>query len=293
MSGTQPQQTPSSSSASSVNRQSGGLPEIDLVLSGGASNCVQLTAAAFELAKHCHVARVGGTSAGSLGSIAFAFDVPEKVVLDLFFENLQGDRLLDKNVLNFYEHMGLCRGNALRKGIADLIGDQTTMGQAKRPFFCMVSDLYTSQPMCISSWKNPSALVADVGVASSSVPGLFCMQEIRGLGLGNRKFVDGGVAKNFAMDVFDDVPERPTIGVRVKQPVDVNPVRQGDALAWAKSVARLFLWSSDNAHLSTKNHARVIEVQAADGFNFSLDRAEVLRRWELGKAAALAVVAKL
>lgn len=267
-------------------------PEIDLVLSGGATNFIQMLAAAFGIQERYAIARAGGSSAGMLASTFLAFGGTADDALDLCLRMVVGDRLLDKNAINIPMRFGLCGGDALRAAVRSFVGDKT-MGEAKVPLFGMVGDIYFGEPLCVSSWEHPNALVQDVCVASAAVPVLFAMQEIRFAGgkmasWGNRKFVDGGLAMNFAMNRFDD-SARPTIGLRVKQSREANPVRAWDMLAWAKGIGRLFMHSSDNAYISQKNFSSVVDVPAADGFDFSLTEDEIRRRWALGLAVGRAV----
>lgn len=267
-------------------------PEIDLVLSGGGTNFIQMLAAAYAIQERYSVVRVGGSSAGALASTMLAFGVHADDALDLCLRVVVGDKLLDKNPINIPLRFGLCAGDALRQAVRTTIGDKT-LGDAKIPMFAMVGDIYFGEPLCVSSWEHPKALIPDVCTASSAVPLLFAMQEIRFEGgampaWGNRKFVDGGLAMNFAMNRFDD-SKRPTVGIRVKQSREANPVRAWDMLAWAKGVGRLFMHGSNNAHMSGKHFSSVLDVAAADGFDFSLSAEEIRRRWSQGLAVGRAL----
>lgn len=255
----------------------------DVVLSGGASNCVGLASALYALSSKHQICRIGGTSAGSICAAAFAFGLSENKIKDLLEYYLAKDRLLDGNVFNIPSRFGLCSGNALGSALEAVLGKKAVLGDAKIPLFVVVTDMYKAKPTILSSWNTPKASAIEAVVASSSLLPIFCARPINGLDTGNRLYFDGGFAKNFAMDVFDDIPDRPTIGLRIKTKETIEPVRQWEFVKAAKAVARTMLYSSDNAHMSDKHLSRVIEVEGGDGLDFSLNKEEFEYRWLLGK----------
>ncbi len=259
--------------------------EVDVVLSGGASNCVGLAAALYRLSTKVKVRRVGGTSAGSLCATAFAFGLPEQETKKLLSFYLEKDRLLDGNIFNVPTTFGYCSGKVLSKAIENIVGKNAKMNDSDIPMFVVVTDMYQSKPIVIDSGLCGQASIIDAATASASLLPVFCARPIDGLNTGNRLYFDGGFAKNFAMDVFDDVPERPTIGIRVKNQNTLEPVRQWEFLKAAKAVGRTMLYSSDNAHMSSKHSSKIIEVAGGDGLDFSLDKDEFQYRWALGQKA--------
>lgn len=267
---------------------------IDLVLSGGASNGVGIVACAYAILSRLPPKarglprRVAGTSVGSLGAILIARGVPVEVAKALFRKYLRNDALLDGNPLNLVTKMGWCSGDRIWNAIHEVVGD-ATFGQTLIPLHVYVGDVYFGRPQLLSSGMTPHVRLDDGGTASSSVPFMFGFREIRGPNFGNRRFTDGGTAKNFAMDAFDDDDKCPTVGVRVRSSTDAIPVRGFDLTAAIKGLARLLLWSSDNAHMSTKNWTRVVDFVGGDGLDFSLTDAEFDRRWAEGWAAGLAM----
>jgi predicted acylesterase/phospholipase RssA len=259
--------------------------EVDVVLSGGASNCVGLAAALYRLSKRVKIRRIGGTSAGGLCATAFAFGLTEQETKKLLSFYLEKDRLLDGNIFNIPNTFGFCSGNVLAKAIESIVGKKSKIKNADIPMFVVVTDMYQSKPTVISSSTHPDACIIDAATASASLIPVFCARPIEGLNTGNRLYFDGGFAKNFAMDAFDDVPERPTIGLRVKNENFIEPVRQLEFLKAAKAIARTMLYSSDNAYVSSKHSSRIIEVVGGDGLDFSIDKEEFQRRWSLGQKA--------
>ena len=257
---------------------------IDVVVAGGGSNVVSLGAALFEVARRRTVARVAGTSAGGLAALGLAFGVDETRFKAQLEGSLNGNRLLDGDIVNMMRRFGWCRGDALRKVARTLVGEGKRLGDASVPVAVVVCDLYERRPRVLSSWGTPNVLVEDAAVATSAIPGVFAAQEIRGLDVGNRLHVDGGVAVNFAYDLFDD-DARPTVGLRpALGPVVAEPVR--GMRAYVLALGGLFMWASQNAHQSRKASGVVVDVPAENGLDFNLAPADVRRRWTAGLDAA-------
>lgn len=261
---------------------------VDLVLQGGGSNCIGLAAAALELRERAPIVRVAGTSAGGLVALALAFSVDPVRLRATLEHHLQDNRLIDGDLACFLTRFGWCRGDALRRAARGLIGEGARLGDARTPVAVVVGDLYAREPRILSSWATPNVLVEDAAVATSAIPGVFAAQEIRGLGVGNRLHVDGGVAMNFALDIFDDEPARPTVGLRpLPTDVGLRPVR--DIPSFVLALAGLRQWASDNAYRPGKAH-RVIDIPGGDGLDFSLSVGEIQSRWEAGRKAAQAAI---
>lgn len=258
---------------------------VDLVLQGGGSNCVGLASAALELRQRVHIARVAGTSAGGLVALALAFGVDPVRLRATLEHYLQANRLIDGDLACFLMRFGWARGDTLRRAARDLIGEGARLGDAPIPVAVVVGDLYTRAPRVLSSWATPDALVEDCAVATSAIPGVFATQTIRGIDAPTRLHVDGGVSMNFALDLFDDVPDRPTIGLRPAASPSDKPRPVKDLLAYLMALAGLRQWASDNAYRSGKAH-QVIDVPGGDGLDFSLSVGEIQSRWEVGGRAA-------
>jgi NTE family protein len=254
---------------------------VDVVLQGGGSNCVGLAAAAYELRQRRVIRRVAGTSAGGLVALALAFDVDPERLQAVLAHALAENRLIDGDLGCFLSRYGWCRGDALRTTARNLVGEGARLGDARRPVAVVVGDLYARAPRVLSSWATPNVLVEDAATATAAIPGVFAAQEIRGLGVGNRLHVDGGVSMNFGLDLFDDQPDTPTVGIRPAQRRDgLRPVRDLKAYLWA--LAGLRQWAADNAYRSGKAAVSIVDVPGGDGLDFSLSAVDIQQRWDAG-----------
>jgi NTE family protein len=244
---------------------------IDLVLSGGASHIVAIAGAALELDEHrCDVVRVAGSSAGAAVAAAIAFGITRRKIVSLLMRMLEGNTLLDSQVLPFFG-WGWYKGEVLRQALRSVFGEMT-MGEAHLHLKVVVCDVYTRRPVVIDS-KNPDhadLLVVDALYASMAIPFFFRPGKLGGV-FGNRLFVDGGTAMNFAMHVWDDVPERRTVGVRVDPGSDNSERPTRKVSEYVAAIAELVLWAASNAHISKKLWADVITVPAiGSGLDFAL-----------------------
>lgn len=254
---------------------------VDLVIQGGGSNVVGLASAAYELQRSRSIQRAAGTSAGALAALAIAYRVDEGRLRSVLEHALANNRLLDGDIGCFLSRYGWCRGDVLRATARNLVGEGARLGDAPIPVAVVVGDLYTRAPRVLSSWATPDVLVEDAATATAAIPGVFAAQTIRGLGVGFRLHVDGGVSMNFALDLFDDQPNVPTIGIRpAPERRRLEPVKDLRAYLWA--IAGLRQWAADNAYRSGKQLVRIVDVQGGDGLDFSLSAADIQQRWDAG-----------
>jgi predicted acylesterase/phospholipase RssA len=259
--------------------------QIDLVIAGGGSHIVGLAGAAFTLAGHRDVVRVGGASAGAIMAAAFAIGLDESAVKKLLGKFLGGG-LLDLSLWPPHR-FGLYKGDALERALKQTFGEMR-MNDAHIPLRVVVCDLYERRPLIVSSDKDEhkKLKIVDVLRCSSAIPGFFRAHTLPEV-FGNRLFVDGGVAANFNMGMFDDHPHRKTVGVRLFQDVIGKPEPVRSVGAFAVAMAELLTWSSNNAHVSTKRWQDVIQVVThGSGLDFSLAPEAQERRWASGVDAA-------
>jgi predicted acylesterase/phospholipase RssA len=256
--------------------------QVDVVVAGGASHVVALAGALATLSQRVDIVRVGGASAGAISAAAEAFAVSAMIQRSLMSRVLTHNYLKDQSFWPLTRY-GIYAGDNLLKALKEVFGEQR-MGEALIPLRIMVCDLWTRHPVVIDSMNPEHAKlhVVDVLRCSAAIPVFFkawTLPEWRG----NRLFVDGGTAANFALGMFDDIPERRTIGLRLKaEPLDdVRPVK--DLASFAEAIATLVLWASDNAYISKKRFADVIQIpQLGSGLDFDLPVPLVNQRWEAG-----------
>lgn len=254
------------------------LGNADYVVGGGGNKIIPLAAALYEMTAIVPAARIVGTSAGGASSVARGMGISFEQLLSCFDHLFARKRILDGDMLTAPFRLGYARGEQLRKTIHKIIGNRT-LGEAKIPCGVVVGDHYTPEdgPKVLSSWGTPDVLAVDAVVATIAIPVVFQPQEIRGLGLGNRKFCDGGGLKNFPLNVLDDEPGRPTIGIRVrprKGDAAENPVRDWGSLG--RSLFEMWMWNSNHAHMTSKSRSMIVDINnEGDGLDFDMSPKEI------------------
>lgn len=259
--------------------------QVDIVLAGGASHVVGLAGAASALDTRVDIRRVGGSSAGSIAAAAIAIGMVGSGIKDAL-RKLLTPKLLDLSWWPLHR-FGIYAGDEMLAALKEVFGDRR-MSEVYIPLRVVVCDLYERRPVTISSDHagHGQLKIADVLRCSAAIPVFFKAHVLPEI-WGNRLFVDGGTAANFAMGMFDD-SSRKTVGVRLCQEAagDAVPVRTlGD---YGRAVADLLMWSSNNAHISSKRWQDVVNVPApGSGLDFNLTASAFDERWRLGENAAV------
>ncbi len=258
--------------------------EVDVVIAGGASHVVTLAGACTQLGLQHDIVRVGGASAGSIRAAGEAFAILIEDQKKLMNTVLVNNHLKDRS-WNPFDKFGLYAGDNLYAALKTVFGD-ARMGDALIPLRVTVCDLWTRTPVTIDSEdaRHAKLKVIDVLRCSAAIPVFFKAWTLPEI-WGNRLFVDGGTSANFAMGMFDD-SDRRTIGLRLMPapPDDVKPVK--DLPSFVEAIATLVLWASDNAYISKKRFADVIQIpQLGSGLDFALSQKLIDSRWLAGEMA--------
>jgi predicted acylesterase/phospholipase RssA len=272
----------------------------DAVFSGSGTLLDAIAGAGACLETRYDFKRLAGTSGGSAVACARAHGMAWEAIKDLGKEILSGN-LLDLSTRP-WDRWGLVKGNVIYNAL--LRHFPGYMGDAELPWCCYATDLWGRRVVQFSSWGTPHIKSADAVRASIAIPvffkGVYLQADLK---RPPRFFVDGGVGANFAMDAFDDVPERPTIGVRfrpqhagkVQPPVKLTgadllwpPKAAQKAALYAGAILDTLLESGVRAHMSKKNWASEVRIDAKEenGMDFWLSGADVDKRWDLGYASA-------
>lgn len=261
--------------------------EIDLVLSGsGMLFPCHLGAYAYLIDQGVVVKRIAGTSGGSIVSAGIAHGWTVETALALSNE-IAGRVLLDPNWL-VWRGVGLHKGDVVHDIFREYLPGK--MSDAGIPWGAFVSDVWKRQGIFVSSGhhKTDAPMIlgidintADVVRASVSIPFWFKMAKVK-----QRPFVDGGVKLNFGMRIWDDEPNRPTIGVRFKDGVGEER-RTNGALDNVAAILSMVLDNANHTYISKNQWPFVIETTSAgNGMDFNINADWVKKRFDEGWAAA-------
>jgi predicted acylesterase/phospholipase RssA len=252
----------------------------DLVLSGSGTLLPVHSGAAARLSHAYDIARVAGTSGGAIVAAAIAYGIPYHEQVLIAKEVLAGG-LLDRRPLGLVREGWGLHGFDRLHAIAEkhLPG---RMDSAELTWGAFVVDVETRRPLWLNSRRHGHLKTADVVTASASIPFFARARPIAGM---PSLYVDGGVSANFALGVWDDVPERPTIGVRIHSSAERQPVR--NTYDFTRAMLGALLDNANRTHISSKRYAHVIEVESSgDGMQFVVPEAEVEARFQEGALAA-------
>ncbi len=150
---------------------------------------------------------IAGTSAGALAGVFLADGFEPEEVAELF----KGHKLTDFASLSLFSG-GLLKPN----GVAEMMKKNLrakTFEELQIPFIAVATDWEMPEIKCFREGKD----LVDAVVASCTVPMVFQPIEING-----RKYVDGGVLKNFPVSVIREEAEY-IIGVNLSKVMPYQP----------------------------------------------------------------------
>ena len=255
----------------------------DLVLEGGGVKGAGLAGAVSVLGESYDFHRVAGTSAGAIVAAFVAAgleDRLERMLIDTdfaeFLDEGAAGRLLGLlgNGLDVMLREGIYRGRVLHRWLADTLADAgvETWGDLRLPgatdrtpiehryrLVVIVSDVSRGRMLRLP-WDyerllgfSPDAMpVADAVRASASIPFFFRPWRLPvdpALTDGRSELVltDGSMLSNYPIDIFDDQPEHPTIGVKLSGRLQLCAQKWHDADD-PVSLARALVATMTNAH---------------------------------------------
>lgn len=255
----------------------------DLVLEGGGVKGAGLAGAVSVLSESFDFHRVAGTSAGAIVAAFVAAgleDRLERMMIDTdfadFLDEGAGGRLLGTlgNGLDVMLREGIYRGRVLHRWIRETLADagvetwgdlriagttSRTPVQDRYRLVVIVSDVSRGRMLRLP-WDYerllgfaPDAMpVADAIRASASIPFFFRPWRLPvdpALTDGRTELVltDGGMLSNYPIDIFDDQPQHPTIGVKLSGRLQLSAQKWHDA-GDPLSLARALVATLTNAH---------------------------------------------
>lgn len=273
---------------------------IDLVLSGaGTLLPCQIGAWAALLDMGYTVRRVVGTSAGGIVAAGIAHGWEPENALHLAQKLLDG-RLQDWG-WPFGAGFGAHRWRTFKALARESVPGSMAGGNV--PWGVVTLDLEIRAPILLSNWGvfqiidvdgrivlhpepgDPAKIpCADALAATSAIPGVVKVQKVAGV---RGTFVDGGATMNFALGVFDDDENVPTVGIRFRSRPHARKAIDS-VLAWSQALAGAILDSSNRTHLGAKGNVLVVDIDTdGEALAFRQSQAQVLKLYHDGYASTL------
>jgi len=175
--------------------------EADCILIGGSTKGPVHVGALKEFVNYFSIARIAGSSAGSLWGAMMATGMTieeiEDFTLNSNFKDLVKIRAID--YLTSYFKMHLVSTDKLIKFL-DATYKEKTMSQCDVPFYVFVTNASKKRLELIGPENYPDMKVSEAVRISVSIPGVFEIQEMNG-----DYYWDGGMGPVIPLDVFSKV----------------------------------------------------------------------------------------
>lgn len=264
----------------------------------GSGTLMGVLAGACEVLEERHLfVAAGGTSGGGMVALALAAGMSAAQVSEMCSAMLVRKDLLDKG-WPFDQRPGLYKGKVIEGILKDVFGKKR-LKDLQIPCRVTIVDVSAQRPAILDSVEHGDVLCYRAARATGSVEGLFdiaIVHEDNPL----RMAGDGGLILNEPSGLWDDRPE-PTLSLRFSaRPTLQELIQQGHmrdghkktVKTWADlavSAANTLLGAAATTMPSTKSaYSEIFLSSTGDGMQFGLTAAEVERRRQEGRAAALA-----
>ena len=256
------------------------MKKIKLVLSGsgtlyplhvGAVNC--LHRAGYE------IEAITGVSGGSIVAAALASGYqPGKELTDLVLDNLPGpNKLIDYTLCPLW-HWGLIKGDRLHAKFSELM--PTSLEETTIPLRVVAVNIdekgnYDDPIYTVfGTEETPEISVADAVRASISIPGIF-----RPVNIGGHRYVDGGVAASFPLDIYGEGKD--VIGLHVRG--NRNYANPNGIIDYVRAIIQIMLESVNREYVEDATWARTIVLRSpTTALNLYMARDEAEHLIEIG-----------
>jgi len=258
---------------------------IDLVMSG--SGC-RLSAhggalyALYESGKF-QVERVAGTSGGAVvGSAVAVWGMDEYSVekIKMLCINTDFEKLIKDNkffrLIRLFRKSGIYEGKKFERFVDKEIYD----GQLSQfeNLHIVTADLFRKEAVVLNSRTFPTLKLSKALRRSLSIPYILTpnYRKINGV---QRCFVDGGIANNYPIDIFDD-NERPTIGINlVGQTKPMLEKYKLNVFELSMSILDCLMACVERQHLKQARYALTIEINTGDVSSFDFNITKSTKQW--------------
>jgi len=274
----------------------------NLVFKGGGVKGVAYAGALQALHDHTclgKLKRVAGTSAGAITAALLAVgytpkEITDIVVNDMDFESFMDSSWLPKNIWRFFRHYGWYKGDKFSGWLMEKMQQKTgstkinfmelsklhTKEPAKyKQLFVVATDLSRQKPVLFSCQQNHYTPIAKAVRMSMSIPLFFKSIQWNG-----SVMVDGGMAYNYPIDLFDAPPyhttpkgsnptNKETLGLWLDTKAGINNLRRHmphppkeihGIKSYSTSLVAYLMEMANQAHLEPNDWNRSILIDTMD-----------------------------
>lgn len=246
------------------------MKKIKLVLSGCGTLYPVHVGGILRLAEEGYeISEVCGSSGGALVAAAIGTGYkPNSELVKMVKATLpHKHNVLKPSLWTLFWKWGLIKGGKLESIMNDYLA--LKFADTKIPTHIIVTNIEKQTYRDINSISNPEFSLAKAVMASISIPGLFEPVKID-----NELYVDGGVASNFALDLFGTGED--VIGFRVRSIKNIKDKKIKNSKDYAMAVIDTMIEANIKEHIDDAIYAKTIFLDSTcDSLNFNITDSDV------------------
>lgn len=249
--------------------------------------------------------RVAGTSAGAIVASLYAsgyttdelFDILNKTNFNQFIDNaiiekpkkgfvawikiwLKNIKIIFWNVLINY---GIYSSDSFYNWIKSKLEEKgvTRFKDLKIPLKVVTSDITNKRMLVFDSEKHGDEEVARAVRMSMSIPIFFYPYKWQDPDLKiDCLMADGGLLSNYPINIFDDIPERKTLGFKL---ISEENLQSSELItniyAYLKSLINTMMEAHEKIHVNEANWARTIPIPTGSIKTTQFDLSDANKKW--------------
>lgn len=245
--------------------------------------------------------RVAGTSAGSIVAALYAAGyttqelysiLKEKDFKEFLDNGKEKKTFLSKLLLYFskiYLKFGIYKGDVFYQWMDKKLKEKgvstfSDLNQpSKRPLRIVALDLSSKRMIIFDDKSYPDMEVARAVRMSMSIPFFFFAyrwKDPKSTAEFDNVFIDGGLLNNFPIDIFDDIPARPTFGFKFIQPESGGKqVPIYDFITYIMALINTVMEVSEKIHIEDADWAWTIGIPTGDISTTQFDLTNEQKEW--------------
>lgn len=203
--------------------------DITLVLSSGGIRAAAHIGLLTYLSEHnnIHIKHVIGSSGGAVVGGLYASGLSPAEIKDIFLNIKSPNFFIEYDIWSLFKGTGLFPGKKFRNKLNKFLSDQYMLHVKRCDLSIVTTHVRSGEPVVFTTKNHSHDFInlADVVVASSSIPAVFRTRPIPMSGYGGDCFYDGGIADCLPIKyAYDDISDKIIVS-NVANSIDEDIVR--------------------------------------------------------------------
>jgi len=261
--------------------------------------------------------RVAGTSAGAIVASLYAAGYTTDELADLLINETNFKQFMDnglarkprrrligrpkrifKMIFRVLENYGIYKGDIFYQWIKRKLKEKGVVyfKDLKIPLKVVTTDITNKRKLVFDSERHSHMEVAEAVRMSIGIAIFFCPYPWQDPeSKTNCLMVNGGLLSRYPINIFDDVPERPTIGFKLiglEESLPPEPI--SNIFSYLKSLIDVMMGAHERIHVAELNWARTIPIPTGTIKTTQFDLSKEDKQWlyDSGYQAAAKFFAK-